>query len=112
MTAKFADNQLPGSTPNDRLRSHAAEKRQPYGSGRLNSWQVYLFAVVATVATLGLRLSLDRQLGGEPTLVFFTLPIMLSAYLGGLRGGLLATVLSYFLSSYYLLPPIHSFRVE
>jgi len=66
---------------------------------------------VVTAATLGLRLALDGPLGGRPTLVIFTMPIMLSAYLGGLRAGLLATGLSYLLASYYLLPPIHSFEV-
>ena len=80
-------------------------------SSRLKSWQAYLFAVVATAATLGLRLALDGPLGGRPTLVMFTMPIMLSAYLGGLRAGLLATTLTYFGTSYYLLPPIHSLQV-
>lgn len=79
---------------------------------QLKPWLAYLVAVLATAATLGLRLALDAPLGGRPTLVLFTLPIMLSAYLGGLRAGLLATVLSYLGASYYLLPPLHSFRDE
>ncbi len=78
----------------------------------LKPWQAYAFTVVVTVATLGLRLALNGQLDGQPTLVIFTVPIMLSAYAGGLRAGLLATGLSYFLAGYYLLPPIYSFRVE
>jgi PAS domain S-box-containing protein len=81
-------------------------------AGRLPSWQAYLFAVVATTATLGLRLALDAPLGGQPTLVIFALPIMLSAYVGGLRAGLLATALSYLAASYYLLPPLYSFQVS
>jgi PAS domain S-box-containing protein len=80
-------------------------------SGRLRPWQAYLFAVAATTATFGLRLALDGPLGGRPTLVLFTLPIMLSAYLGGLRAGLLATVLTLFGASYPLLPPIQSLGV-
>jgi PAS domain S-box-containing protein len=80
-------------------------------AGRLPSWQAYLFAVVATTATLSLRLALDAPLGGQPTLVIFALPIMLSAYVGGLGAGLLATALSYLAASYYLLPPLHSFQV-
>lgn len=87
------------------------EGRKPFGSSPVKQWQAYVFAIVATVATLNLRLALDGPLGGQPTLVIFTLPIMLSAYVGGLRAGLLATVLSFFGASYYLLPPIHSFWV-
>jgi two-component system cell cycle sensor histidine kinase/response regulator CckA len=77
----------------------------------LKSWQAYLFAIAATAATLGLRLALDRHLGGQATVVVFTVPIMLSAYLGGLGPGLLATALSCLAASYYLLPPINSFLV-
>jgi K+-sensing histidine kinase KdpD len=80
-------------------------------TGPLKPWQTYVFALVATAAALGLRLALASQLGERPTLVVFTLPIMLSAYVGGLRAGLLATVLSYFGASYYLLPPFHSFQI-
>jgi len=36
---------------------------------------------------------------------------MLSAYLGGLGPGLLATVLSFFFASYYLLAPLHSLGI-
>ena len=58
-----------------------------------------------------LRMALADQLRGRPTLIVFTVPVILAAYLGGLRAGLLATVLSYLGASYFLLPPIHSFRV-
>ncbi|HXC26268.1 MAG TPA: PAS domain S-box protein, partial [Gemmatimonadaceae bacterium] len=77
----------------------------------LKPWQAYLFTIVVTAATLGLRLALDGQLKGQPTLVMFTVPIMLGAYAGGLGAGLLATGMSYLLASYYLLPPIHSFQI-
>lgn len=77
----------------------------------LQPWQAYGLAVVATAATLGVRLALEAPLGGQPTLVMFTLPIMVSAYAGGLRGGLLATVLSYLAASYYLVAPIYSLRI-
>jgi PAS domain S-box-containing protein len=69
-----------------------------------------LFAIAATLATLGLRLAFDDPLGGHPALIVFILPILLSGYVGGLRGGLLATALSY-LASFCLLPPLHSFHV-
>ena len=74
-------------------------------------WPGYALAVVSTLAALGLGLAMDSMLGGQPTLVIFSVPIMLSAYLGGLGPGLLATALSYLAASYFLLPPIHSFAV-
>jgi len=80
-------------------------------NSRLKSWQAYAFAAAVTAATLGLRLALAGQLEGRPTLVVFILPIMLSAYVGGLRAGLLATLLCYLGTSYYLLPPFSNFRV-
>jgi len=55
---------------------------------------------------------LASQLGTEPTLVIFTMPIAISAYLGGLGPGLLATVLSYLASSFILMGPTHSFWTE
>ena len=87
------------------------EGRAPFGAGRLKPWQTYLFAAVATAATLGVRLAIHDSLGGTPSLVIFTVPIMLSAYVGGLRAGLLATVLTYLGASYYLLSPTHSLWV-
>src|SRR5882762_9613362 len=88
-----------------------ASKINRSGTGRVRQWQGYVLAIVSTFVTLALRLAMDSALGGRPTLVMFTIPIMLSAYVGGLGPGLLATVLSYLGASYYLLPPIHSFAV-
>jgi two-component system, cell cycle sensor histidine kinase and response regulator CckA len=81
-------------------------------AGPLKPWQAYPFAIAATAAALGSSLALKGLLEGGPALVIFTMSIMVSAYAGGLLPGLLATVLSYFAASYYLLPPLHSFRVE
>jgi PAS domain S-box-containing protein len=86
-------------------------KLAPFGSGWLKSSQIYLFATVSTVITLWIRIAIVGSLGGRPTLIVLTLPIMLSAYLGGLRGGLSATMLCCLGASYYLLPPIHSLAV-
>ena len=77
----------------------------------LEPWQAYVFAVAATCATLAVRMAYEDVLGGPGSLLIFTLPIILSAYLGGLRAGLLATGACYLLSSYYLMPPLHSFAV-
>lgn len=70
-----------------------------------------LFAILVTAATLALRMALNGPLEGEPTLVIFTVPIMLSAYVGQVRAGLLATTLSFFGACFFLLPPHHSFAV-
>ncbi len=78
---------------------------------RLRPWQADLFAVAITAATFGLRYALSGQLAGQPTLVIFTVPIMVSAYLGGLRAGLISTVVAYLGASYFLLPPLHSFAI-
>src|ERR1700722_19232748 len=70
-----------------------------------------LIPVLSTATTLGVRLFLTDELRGRPTLIVFTLPIILSAYLGGLGAGLLATALCYLGASFFLLPPFNSFRV-
>jgi len=79
-------------------------------TGLLKPWQAYVVAITATLATLGLRLAIAGHMGGhQPTLMIFTVPIMLSAYVGGLRAGLLATLLSYLGAVYYLSPTNLSF---
>jgi len=102
---------LKAALPSVRTPAQIAGGTEPFGLGRLKGWHAYLFAAIATGTTLAVRLALDRPFEGRPALVLFTLSIMVSAYVGGLRAGLLATALSYFASSYYLLPPIHSFQV-
>jgi PAS domain S-box-containing protein len=96
-----------------RLAEHPdASRRRWLGSGPLGPVAACAAAVGLTVGTLLFRLALDSALGGQPTLVIFTVPIMLSAYLGGWGAGLVSTALSYLLASYFLLPPIFDFAVE
>ncbi|MBC8088939.1 MAG: PAS domain S-box protein, partial [Phycisphaerae bacterium] len=78
----------------------------------LKSWYGYFIAVVATTATLGVRFALNEPLEGQPALVIFTVPIMVSAYFGGARVGLFATALALSAASYFLLPPIHGFAIS
>jgi diguanylate cyclase (GGDEF)-like protein/PAS domain S-box-containing protein len=98
-----------------------ADDAQPTPAERLRGWilgapggrylelRALLFAILVTALTLGIRLALDTTLEGRPTLVLFTVPILASAYVGGLRAGLLATVLSVLAVSYYILPPLYTF---
>ena len=72
-------------------------------------WRLYVFAVVLTGVTLLLRLGMKPWDGGQPLLILFLIPIVISAYLGGLGPGLLATGLTAVFSDYFLLPPIHAF---
>jgi len=111
MKEKSSGNQLPATTANESLPVQDCEAQRTVGSGSIKPWQAYVLATTATAATLGLRVALTDQLRDRPTLIVFTIPIMLCAYVGGLRAGLLATVLSYLGIAYFLLPPIHSFRV-
>ncbi|HEV2692664.1 MAG TPA: PAS domain S-box protein [Verrucomicrobiae bacterium] len=77
-------------------------------------WWIYVAALVLPLVTLGGRLLLGERIGrmGEyPTLIIFTVPIILCAYWGGLFPGLLATLTSYLGASYFLLPPIYSFAI-
>jgi PAS domain S-box-containing protein len=67
----------------------------------------YTLAIILTLATLAARLALGTS-GGEPLLEPFLAPIIISAYLGGLGPGLLATALSALLTYYVLLGPVRS----
>ena len=102
---------MPGAEPEH---SPPPPRRFPRGGlspGPLQPWQAWLVAIASTSVTLAVRIALDEPLAGQPALVIFTLPIMLSAYLGGLYPGLIATALSILGASYYVLPPLHSFAV-
>lgn len=62
--------------------------------GRLNFWQAAGLAVLSTAAMLAVRIAMDGPLEGEPAVVIFTVPIMVSAYFGGVWAGFFATALS------------------
>ena len=82
------------------------------GSNENNSgprWRLYVFVVVLTGVTLVLRLGLRPWDEGQPLLILFLFPIAISAYLGGLLPGLLATGLMAVAADYFLIPPIHAF---
>ena len=92
-------------------RQRMAAWQQQHRPSPLDVPIAFVFAACATFATLELRFALQDHLGSQPTLVMFILPIMASAYVGGLRAGLFATALSCGLAVYFLVPPFHSFRI-
>jgi two-component system cell cycle sensor histidine kinase/response regulator CckA len=75
-------------------------------------WQAYAFAVAAPVATLFIRFGLGVAFGERPLLILFMFPIILASYLGGLGPGLVSTILSAAIVDYFLIPTVHSLRIE
>ena len=72
----------------------------------------YLLAIVLPALVLYLRLIVMRyKVGDPPAMIFFLLPVIICAYLGGLWPGLLATLLSGLAVGYFLLPPLHSMAI-
>ena len=68
-------------------------------------WGPYAAAVVLTGATLAFRLAIDPWVGNRPLLILFFIPIVISAYWGGLIPGFFATALTGLAVDYYLFPP-------
>jgi two-component system sensor histidine kinase/response regulator len=69
----------------------------------LPGWRAYAFALVVTAATLVARSQLDVVFQQRPLLILFTLPILLSAFVGGLGPGLLATAVAAVGAGYYFM---------
>ena len=77
-----------------------------------SSWKVYGLAVVATLATVYLRTLLAPWIGDRPGVILFVLPMVLSAFFGGLGPGLLSAALAGVLSAYFFIAPARSFAFE
>lgn len=71
----------------------------------------YVMAVAVTIAVVLAREAMEPWLDGRTVLVIFILPIVLSAYLGGLGPGLLSTTIAGLCAAYLLLPPIGSLTI-
>jgi signal transduction histidine kinase len=72
----------------------------------------YLFAVAATAAAVILRLLLFGLLGDQAPFFPFILAVLITAWFGGFKPGLTATVLGALLAIYYSRPPAHPSLVE
>ncbi|MGH9938731.1 MAG: PAS domain-containing protein [Blastocatellia bacterium] len=69
----------------------------------------YGVAVVSSGVTLFVCLFLDHVFSGNLPLTLFVIPVAVSAWFGGLRPGLLATLLCGLASDYFLMRPHFSF---
>ena len=78
-----------------------------------NHWLArYACALLAVAAAFLLRAGLTRLTGGGlPTYLTFYPAVMLSALLGGVGPGLLATMAAALGVDYFILPPLGSFAV-
>jgi PAS domain S-box-containing protein len=90
------------------------ERRHRSGLVKSENWlrtaAGYPLSVALVLLTLWLRLQIGEQMKG-PTLIVFAIPIIISAYAGGLGPGLLATVSAGAGAAFFLLPPLYSFAV-
>jgi PAS domain S-box-containing protein len=75
-------------------------------------WRAYALACVLTVSVLALRMALSPWVGDRPILILFFIPIVISAFYGGLGPGLLATALVGLVTDLYVLPPIGTLWFE
>jgi PAS domain S-box-containing protein len=92
---------------------NAADHRQLLRGQLLRgkAW-LYLLALCLTVATVAVEVMLGGWMRGQPPASLLIIPIVVSAYLGGLGPGLLATVVGGFATFYVLIPPAFTFTVR
>jgi K+-sensing histidine kinase KdpD len=74
----------------------------PRAHGRLARYGI---AIVSSGITLFVCLFLNQALGGNLPLTLFIIPLVVSAWFGGLGPGLLATLFSVPASEYFLMKP-------
>ena len=72
----------------------------------------YGVAILSVLVALLLKLLFDPLIREESPFLLFHGAVMVSAWFGGLRSGLLATALSTLASDFFFLPPIYSLGVE
>jgi signal transduction histidine kinase/CheY-like chemotaxis protein len=72
----------------------------------------YLIAIGATAAVAAVRLAVSSTLGDYSPVISFTISVMIAAWYGGLKPGLLATVLSVLAADYLFVPARHTLYVQ
>ena len=71
-------------------------------------WLRYGFALAISLTMLGVRLMIPLPLSQSPMMIMFMLPIILSALLGGMGPGLLATLVTVTGIDLMAVPHLHS----
>ena len=72
----------------------------------------YAVAIAATVAVVVLRLLLSSVLGDSAYFFPFVIAVTLSAWYGGLKPGLLSTLLGAFAAIFFFVPPYYTLRIS
>jgi signal transduction histidine kinase len=72
----------------------------------------YAVAIAATLAIVVLRLLLSHVLGDSAYFFPFVIAVTVSAWYGGLRPGLLSTVLGAFAAIFFFVPPYYTLRIS
>ena len=74
-----------------------------------DSWRYDLIAILLTVLAALCTAALAPFL--QNTYTFFYAAVALSAWYGGIRPGIVATISAYILLQYFLIPPLYSFKI-
>ncbi|MDO9315664.1 MAG: response regulator [Burkholderiaceae bacterium] len=93
--------------PEDDVAGSIEPRRAPWW----RSLSAYAVAVLLALVTLWLRYEFSASLGGRPLLILFVFPILLSAMLGGVGPGLVATAVSAAGVTFFFMPPYGSFAI-
>ena len=72
----------------------------------------FAVAIAATVAVVVLRLLLSQVLGDSAYFFPFVIAVTLSAWYGGLKPGLLSTVLGAFAAIFFFVPPYYTLQIS
>src|SRR5207302_3806561 len=72
----------------------------------------YLLAILTVFLALQAKEFVQPYLSISPTFIWFLAAIMVTAWYGGFRPALFATVLSAVLIDYYFIAPLHSFPIS
>ena len=79
---------------------------------KLPSWFYYSVAILTTGLMLGVRYQLSGVIpSGHVALLFVTVAVALSAFLGGLGPGVLAAIAGLLGSVYFFIEPLYSFQI-